>query len=175
MALLAYLGRKFISASNVVDKGSNVHPVIVVDYVFMLLALFQSDYFVFCELCGGYLWRSCCIMCLYCWYQTSHNVVRDTLVDIHFRSGISAEKEVDIGSSPLTHTEMVDFVPGRAVIDVAHRKRVKYEAKCANIGYEFLPFSFSSFEELEMDAVTLIKRIRRFSVAEDIGAHVAIF
>ncbi|GKA85973.1 hypothetical protein Tco_0807627 [Tanacetum coccineum] len=44
-----------------------------------------------------------------------HNVVRDTLVDIW--------------SSPLTQTGMVDFVPGRALIDAAHRKRVKYEAK----------------------------------------------
>nr|GEV57879.1 putative reverse transcriptase domain-containing protein [Tanacetum cinerariifolium] len=32
-------------------------------------------------------------------------------------------------SSPLTHTWMVDFIPGSAVVDVAHRKRVKYEAK----------------------------------------------
>ncbi|GKC87516.1 hypothetical protein Tco_1148165 [Tanacetum coccineum] len=52
------------------------------------------------------------------------------------------------GSSPLTQTGMVDFVPGRAVIDAAHRKRVKYEAKCADIGYGFLPFSFSSLGEL---------------------------
>ncbi|GKB47673.1 hypothetical protein Tco_0898426 [Tanacetum coccineum] len=52
------------------------------------------------------------------------------------------------GSSPLTQTGMVDFVPGRAVIDATHRKRVKYEAKCADIGYGFLPFSFSSLGEL---------------------------
>ncbi|GJT34844.1 hypothetical protein Tco_0925263, partial [Tanacetum coccineum] len=43
-------------------------------------------------------------------------------------------------SSPLTQTGIADFVPGRAVIDAAKRKRVKYEAKCANIGYGFLPF-----------------------------------
>ncbi|GKF23955.1 hypothetical protein Tco_0076277, partial [Tanacetum coccineum] len=79
-----------------------------------------------------------------------HNVVCDTLVDICYRSEISAGKEVDIGldggrdkplrpadvllyswdggldvcvdltgSSPLTQTGMVDFVPGRAVIDAA--------------------------------------------------------
>ncbi|GKD77186.1 hypothetical protein Tco_1339807 [Tanacetum coccineum] len=135
-----------------------------------------------------------------------HNVVRDTLVDICFRSGISAGKEVDIGlgrgcdkplrpadmllyswdegldmcvdltgSSPLTQTGMVDFVPGRAVIDATHRKRVKYEANCANIGYGFLPFSFSSLEEIEKDAVNLLKRIRKFSVTQDIGARVAIY
>ncbi|GJV47487.1 hypothetical protein Tco_1437699 [Tanacetum coccineum] len=53
-------------------------------------------------------------------------------------------------------TGMVDFVPGCAVIDAAHRKRVKYEAKCADIGYGFLPFSFSSLGELDKDAVTLL-------------------
>ncbi|GKB90625.1 hypothetical protein Tco_0962897 [Tanacetum coccineum] len=134
-----------------------------------------------------------------------HNVVRDTLVDICFRSGISAGKEVDIGlgggcdkplrpadmllyswdegldvcvdltgSSPLTQTGMVNFVPGRAVIDAAHRKRVKYEAKCADIGYGFLPFSFSSLGELDKDAVTLLKRIRKFSVTQDIGARAVV-
>ncbi|GJR54668.1 hypothetical protein Tco_1405189 [Tanacetum coccineum] len=119
-----------------------------------------------------------------------HNVVCDTLVDICFRSAISAGKEVDIGlgggcgkplrpadmllyswdvgldvcvdltgSSLLTQTVMVDFVLGRAVIDTAHRKQVKYEAKCADIGYGFLPFSFSSLGELKKDAVTLLERI----------------
>ncbi|GJR46893.1 hypothetical protein Tco_1314996 [Tanacetum coccineum] len=69
---------------------------------------------------------------------------------------------------------MVDFVPGRAVIDVVQRKRGKYMAKCAAIGYEFLHFSFSSLGELEADAVTLLKRIRKFSVAHDIGARGAV-
>ena len=53
-----------------------------------------------------------------------------------------------IRSSPLAQTSMVEFVPGRAVIKAKQRKRVKYETKCANIGYEFLPLSFSSFENL---------------------------
>ncbi|GKD22520.1 hypothetical protein Tco_1224223, partial [Tanacetum coccineum] len=78
-----------------------------------------------------------------------HNMVRETLVDICFWSGISAGKEVDIGlgSSPLTQTRLTDFFVGRAVVDVAHRKRVKYEEKCGDIRYGFLPFSFSSFGE----------------------------
>nr|GEY46489.1 hypothetical protein [Tanacetum cinerariifolium] len=151
-----------------------------------------------------------------------HNVVRDTLVDICYHSGILVGKEVDIGldggvtnyyvqriyvvallkrirkfsmaqdigaraavhifnrigfatgSSPLTQTGMVDFVPGRVVIDVAQRKRGKYMAKCAAIGYEFLPFSFSSLGELEADVVALLKRIRKFSMAQDIGARAAV-
>nr|GEY34789.1 reverse transcriptase domain-containing protein [Tanacetum cinerariifolium]GEY51103.1 reverse transcriptase domain-containing protein [Tanacetum cinerariifolium] len=54
------------------------------------------------------------------------------------------------GSSPLTQTGMVDFVPGRAVIDVAHLKRGKYETKCAAIGYVVLPFLISSLGALEV-------------------------
>ncbi|GJS09323.1 hypothetical protein Tco_0366119 [Tanacetum coccineum] len=105
-----------------------------------------------------------------------HNVVRDTLVDICLRSGISAGKEVDIGggSSPLTQTGMADFMPGRAVIDAAQRKRGKYTAKCAAIEYGFLPFSFSSLGELEANAVSLLKRIRKDSMAQDIGARADI-
>ncbi|GKB45517.1 hypothetical protein Tco_0896270, partial [Tanacetum coccineum] len=57
-----------------------------------------------------------------------------------------------IGLSLLTQTEMADFMPGRAVINVAQRKRVKYMAKCTAIEYGFLPFSFSSLGELEEGA-----------------------
>ncbi|GJW41336.1 putative reverse transcriptase domain-containing protein [Tanacetum coccineum] len=108
-----------------------------------------------------------------------HNAVRDTLVGICFRSGISAGKEVEIGlgggrDKGLRPTGMADFVPGRAVIDAAQRKRVKYMTKCANIRYGFLPFSFSSFGELEKDVVTLLKRVRKFSMAKDIGARAAV-
>ncbi|GKF83611.1 hypothetical protein Tco_0248509, partial [Tanacetum coccineum] len=78
------------------------------------------------------------------------------------------------GSSPLTQTGLADFVPGRAVSGATHRKCVKYEVKCADTGYGFLPFSFSSFGELEKDAVALLKRIRKFSVAQDIGARAVI-
>ncbi|GKA56828.1 hypothetical protein Tco_0755900, partial [Tanacetum coccineum] len=63
------------------------------------------------------------------------------------------------GLSSLTQTGMIDFAPGRAVIEAAQRKCVKYEAKCAYIGYSFLPFSFSYFGELDKEAVTLLKRI----------------
>ncbi|GKA30857.1 hypothetical protein Tco_0717162, partial [Tanacetum coccineum] len=89
---------------------------------------------------------------------------------------ISAGKEVDIGggSLPLTQSGMADFMPGRAVIDAAQRKRGKYTAKCAGIEYGFLPFSFSSLGELEANAVSLLKRIRKDSMAQDIGARADI-
>ncbi|GKC07243.1 hypothetical protein Tco_0998853, partial [Tanacetum coccineum] len=70
-------------------------------------------------------------------------------------------------------TGMVDFVAGRAMTDATHRKRVKYETKCSYIGYGFLTFLFSSLGELEKHVVALLKRIRKFSVTQDIGARAA--
>ncbi|GJR98977.1 hypothetical protein Tco_0271151 [Tanacetum coccineum] len=64
--------------------------------------------------------------------------------------------------------------PGTGVIEAAQRKRVKYEAKCADIGYGFIPFLFSSVGKLEKDELTLLKRIRRFSVTQDIGARIGV-
>ncbi|GKB44229.1 hypothetical protein Tco_0889171 [Tanacetum coccineum] len=69
---------------------------------------------------------------------------------------------------------MVDFVPGRAVIIAAQRKRGKYMDMCAAIGYGFLLFYFSSLGELVADAITLLKRIRKFSITQDIGARADI-
>nr|GFA27179.1 hypothetical protein [Tanacetum cinerariifolium] len=51
------------------------------------------------------------------------------------------------GSSPLMQTRITDFMPDRVVIDAAQR-------------------------ELEDDAVTLLKRIQKFTMTQDIGARV---
>ncbi|GKB50045.1 putative reverse transcriptase domain-containing protein [Tanacetum coccineum] len=106
----------------------------------------------------------------------SHNVVRDTLVDICYLSGISAGKEVDIGldggrDKPLRPADMLLYSCDGG-LDV--RKRGKYMANCAAIGYGFLPFSFSSLGELKADAVTLLKVIRKFSMTQDIGARAGV-
>nr|GEZ18111.1 hypothetical protein [Tanacetum cinerariifolium] len=42
------------------------------------------------------------------------------------------------------------------------------------IGYGFLHFSFTTLGELEADAVTLLKRIQKFSMAQDIRTRAAI-
>nr|GEX50148.1 hypothetical protein [Tanacetum cinerariifolium] len=69
---------------------------------------------------------------------------------------------------------MTDFVSGCAVIEAAQRKRVKYDLKCAVIRYGFLPFSISSLGELEEGAVTLLNRIQKFSMTQDVGARVVV-
>nr|GFB29558.1 ABC transporter A family member 9-like [Tanacetum cinerariifolium] len=78
------------------------------------------------------------------------------------------------GSSHLAQTGMVDFISGRAVIDVAQCKCSKYMDRCAAIGYGFLSFYFFFLGELEADAVTLLKRIRKFSITQHIEACAAI-
>ncbi|GKC34866.1 putative reverse transcriptase domain-containing protein, partial [Tanacetum coccineum] len=106
-----------------------------------------------------------------------HAVLCAGIIGIKHRHNVDGGRDVCVdltGSSPLTQTGMADFVSGRVVLEAAQRKRAKYEAKCADIGYGFLPFSFSSFRELEKDVVTLLKRIRNFSVAQDIRERAAI-
>ncbi|GJW70302.1 hypothetical protein Tco_0127219 [Tanacetum coccineum] len=49
---------------------------------------------------------------------------------------------------------MVDFVPGRAVIDAAQCKHGKYMAKRAAIGYGFILFLSLLWAELEAYAQT---------------------
>ncbi|GKC40180.1 hypothetical protein Tco_1052564, partial [Tanacetum coccineum] len=119
------------------------------------------------------------------WYQTTGHNVCDviTLVDICYRSGISSGKEVDIGlgggSDKSLHCKDDFELPGRATClnDLAAKLNTPSNLrglKCADIGYGFLPFSFSSFGELEKDAVTLLKRIRKFSMTQDIGTRAAV-
>nr|GEV33396.1 hypothetical protein [Tanacetum cinerariifolium] len=105
-----------------------------------------------------------------------HNAVRDTLVDICFRAGISAGKEVNIGLSgdddkALRHADMLLICGTKGLMC---RKRGKYMAKCAAMGYGFLLFSFFSLGELKTYAVTLLRWIRKFSMAQDIGVRAAI-
>nr|GFA45865.1 retrovirus-related Pol polyprotein from transposon TNT 1-94 [Tanacetum cinerariifolium] len=57
-------------------------------------------------------------------------------------------------SKPVFVPRMVYFVPGRAMVDATQRKHVKHEAKCVDIGYGFLPFSFSPIEEEECGGLT---------------------
>ncbi|GJX81185.1 hypothetical protein Tco_0329334 [Tanacetum coccineum] len=93
-------------------------------------------------------------------------------------------QSAQFGFSSLTQNGMIDFVPSRAVIDAAHHKWVKYEAKCADIEFGFLRFFiFFAWRTREgcgdptaADSkvlLTLLKRIRRFSVTQDIGARAA--
>ncbi|GJZ65907.1 hypothetical protein Tco_0622603 [Tanacetum coccineum] len=85
-----------------------------------------------------------------------HKVVRDTHVDICYRSGISAGKKIDIG------------------LDGGHHKPLRL-ADMLLYSYWIWVSSlfFSSLGELEADAVTLLKRIRKFSMTQDIGTRAA--
>ncbi|GJY89429.1 mitochondrial substrate carrier family protein B-like protein [Tanacetum coccineum] len=65
------------------------------------------------------------------------------------------------------------------VIGIKHRHNVVRDTLVdiclrSAIEYGFLPFSFSSLGELEANAVSLLKRIRKDSMAQDIGARADI-
>nr|GFA64318.1 hypothetical protein [Tanacetum cinerariifolium] len=79
-----------------------------------------------------------------------HNIMCDTLVDICFRSGISAGKEVDIRlgggrDKPLSPADMLLYSWDEG-LDVF-------------------------VDLIEADAVTLLKQIQKFFMAQDVGAH----
>ncbi|GJX58160.1 hypothetical protein Tco_0289550 [Tanacetum coccineum] len=129
----------------------------------------------------GKIVHSCMTMALSDFY-TVNNHYKTRIVlhtrDTHGEPLHAPSAEVDIGlgrgcDKPLHPADMLLYSWDEE-LDVSHRKRVKYEAKCANIGYGFISFSFSSLGELEKDAVNLLKRIRKFFVTQDIGARVAV-
>ncbi|GKD66752.1 hypothetical protein Tco_1308860 [Tanacetum coccineum] len=114
-------------------------------------------------------------------------------IDVAIAKGVGFSITQDIGARAAIHifnrisfaiakgvgAQIVSRLPSNFLMDIlvtnaAHRKRGKYMAKCAAIVYGFLPFSFSSLGELEADVVTLLKRIQKFSMAQDIGARATI-
>ncbi|GJS85692.1 hypothetical protein Tco_0752233 [Tanacetum coccineum] len=98
-----------------------------------------------------------------------HNAVRNTLVDICYRSGISAGKEVDIGldggrDKPLRPADMLLYSCDRGP-DV-----------CVDLtgSSSLTQTGIRSSGELAADAVSLLKRIRKFSMTQYIGVRAAV-
>ncbi|GKC54057.1 hypothetical protein Tco_1076802, partial [Tanacetum coccineum] len=86
-------------------------------------------------------------------------------------------KKPTVGCSYLTEADpkvlMTQDIRARSAVHIFDRIGFAV-AKRVAIGYVFLPLSFSSLGELEEGAVTLLKRIRKFSMAQDIGAHTVV-
>ncbi|GJW15228.1 hypothetical protein Tco_0019361 [Tanacetum coccineum] len=90
--------------------------------------------------------------------HVQHQHTKHIEIDIHFVREYVASGQVRVLHVP----SRFQFCARSAVIDAAQRKRDKYMAKCAALG------------ESEADAVTLLKRIRKFSMTQDIGARAAV-
>ena len=45
------------------------------------------------------------------------------------------------------------------------KKKKKYTTKCEDIGYKFIPFTFSTFGELGEDALDSLSKIASFSLS----------
>ncbi|GKE86221.1 hypothetical protein Tco_1559963 [Tanacetum coccineum] len=76
--------------------------------------------------------------------------------------------------SPFAGMGASSWAPGVALHTAVEEEKEEYEAKCATIRYGFLSFSFSSLGELEKDTVTLLKRIRKFFMNQDIGTRAIV-
>ena len=77
---------------------------------------------------------------------------------------------VDVtGGSPFAGTGISSWAPCSSLVNVAERKRKKYtDNKCEENGYKFIPFAFSTFEELGEDALEL-SRITSFSLSNQVA------
>ncbi|GJR83177.1 hypothetical protein Tco_0153962 [Tanacetum coccineum] len=111
-----------------------------------------------------------------------HNAVRDTLVDICYRSGISASKKVDIGLDRGVANLYVQRICyfNHEMKDLMHVGiSAGKEVDIALDGGRDKPLCpvdmllYSWMEDL-MYAISLLKQIQKFSMTQDIGARVVV-
>ncbi|GJV17232.1 hypothetical protein Tco_1362555 [Tanacetum coccineum] len=98
----------------------------------------------------------------------NHNLVRDIFVDICSKVGIMVRKDacLDVtGISPFAGTEANSWAPGLALHNAVEKKRRKYASICADNGYKFIPFAFSTFGEFDKDALDTLSRIKSLSIS----------
>ncbi|GKB08526.1 hypothetical protein Tco_0836838 [Tanacetum coccineum] len=67
--------------------------------------------------------------------------------------------------SPFTGTGVNSWAPGVALHNAVEKKKRKYATKCADNGYKFIPFAFSTFGEFDKDALDTLSRIRSLSIS----------
>lgn len=83
---------------------------------------------------------------------------------------------VDItGCSPFAGNGAHASNPEASVAYVANRKKQKHDKSCLDHGYGFLPFTFSSFGELGVEALELLKRIKQVGAAHFNNPSMASF
>ncbi|GJV80472.1 hypothetical protein Tco_1516342 [Tanacetum coccineum] len=69
------------------------------------------------------------------------------------------------GISPFAGMGSNSLAPGVALHNAVEKKKRKYTTKCADNGYKFIPFAFSTFGEFDKDALDTLSRIRFLSIS----------
>ncbi|GJX36969.1 hypothetical protein Tco_0250272, partial [Tanacetum coccineum] len=73
---------------------------------------------------------------------------------------------VDVTSiSSFAGTGVNSYAPGVALHNAVEKKMRRYEIKCADNRYKFIPFDFSTFGEFDKDALNTLSRIRSLSIS----------
>ncbi|GJR72076.1 RNA-directed DNA polymerase, eukaryota [Tanacetum coccineum] len=88
-----------------------------------------------------------------------HNLVRVILVDICSKVGIMVRKEAPMGflsedGKDLRSADLYYLIGSKVALhDAVKKKKRKYGSVCEENGYKFIPFAFSTFGELDTDAL----------------------
>lgn len=61
--------------------------------------------------------------------------------------------------SPFAGIGATSWAPVAALSNAVEKKRKKYASKCEDNGYKFVPFAFSTFGELEVEALNTLLRV----------------
>ncbi|MFS8029942.1 putative exostosin [Helianthus anomalus] len=103
-------------------------------------------------------------------FKYRHDFVRDTLMDILRRAGISAKKEAPVNfltdpsegrSIPLAGFRENGFVAGQAVLKTESKKVEKHAKACEDNQHAFVPLAFDTFGSLAPEAVRFLARVQR--------------
>nr|GEU69473.1 pentatricopeptide repeat (PPR) superfamily protein [Tanacetum cinerariifolium] len=101
-----------------------------------------------------------------------HNLVRDILVDICSKTTIMVRKEAPMAflSEDGKDLRPADLLllnwlqgPWGSLAQCCGKR--KYASKCADNGYKFIPFAFSTFGEFDKDALDTLSRIKSFPIS----------
>ncbi|GJW91675.1 hypothetical protein Tco_0169228 [Tanacetum coccineum] len=79
-----------------------------------------------------------------------------------------------IGISPFAGMRVNSWAPGVALHNPV-KKRRKYATKCADNGYKFIPFAFSTFGEFDKDALDIFSHIGSLSISHSNNPKSSLF
>ena len=79
------------------------------------------------------------------------------------------------GISPFAGIDANLWAPGVALHNAVEKKKKKYVSKCEENGYKFIPFAFSTFAELDTEALDTLSHIRTVAVSHSNNAKSGAF
>ncbi|KAL8110192.1 hypothetical protein AgCh_026056 [Apium graveolens] len=79
------------------------------------------------------------------------------------------------GISPFAGGGVSSWAPGVALLNAVEKKKRKYSRICVDHGYSFIPFAFSTFGELDTEALDVLSLLKTFSIILSNNAKSGVF